>query len=321
MTLTQAAGITKRSMVIFACVIFLGLTAYIGYRIWYANYLAHLPPVEEKPDVKFGLLPAINLPSSAVTSSNFSYSIDTTTGGLPVFAKVQKVYFIPKPIATLLTLDKIKSLAKKLAMEDAIATPSGNSYFFQKDDRSLTVEADTGNFSLNGATISGKLQIEDRPVQNFKNLLSSIGYLKEDLANGPSKIAVNQIQLWPAQIDKNPILHADFNKGLISATLTDNGQQISDYQSIQYIYWPVDRTTYSTYPVKSADEALVDLKSGKGSIVIEPTSPQVSITSVYLAYFESTMYQPYLEPIYVFEGPGFVSYVPAVREEYISPAI
>ncbi|MCL4365698.1 hypothetical protein M1437_00535 [Patescibacteria group bacterium] len=81
MTLTQAATLVKRLVIFSAVTLFLGLGSFIGYKIWYAYYLAHLPPVEEKPDIRFGLLPPVDFPKSNVTSSNFSYSLDTVTGG------------------------------------------------------------------------------------------------------------------------------------------------------------------------------------------------------------------------------------------------
>ena len=72
--------------------------------------------MEEKPDTKFGVLPDPDFPLPKVSSSNFSYSIDTQTGNLPEFggdiAKIQRVYFMPKPFATLLSPERSTELAQ-----------------------------------------------------------------------------------------------------------------------------------------------------------------------------------------------------------------
>src|SRR3989344_5818948 len=102
MTLSQTAILTKQVITLSIITIVLGTVSFIGYKIWYAYYLANLPPIEEKPDTKFGKLPYPDFPVAGVSSYNFSYSIDTTTGGLPKvgtdagFEKLIKVYFITK---------------------------------------------------------------------------------------------------------------------------------------------------------------------------------------------------------------------------------
>ena len=58
MTLSQTAIFVQRSIIISAVALFLSIASFTGYKIWYAYYLASLPPVEEKPDTKFGQLPS-----------------------------------------------------------------------------------------------------------------------------------------------------------------------------------------------------------------------------------------------------------------------
>src|SRR3989344_129531 len=99
-TLTTVATITRRFILFSVIFSILAVIGFISYRIWHTNYLRSLPPVEEKPDTKFGVLPDPDFPLPKVSSSNFSYSIDTQTGNLPEFggdiAKIQRVYFMPK---------------------------------------------------------------------------------------------------------------------------------------------------------------------------------------------------------------------------------
>ncbi len=328
--------------------LFLGTVGFIGYKIWYAYYLSTLPPVEEKPDLKFGSLPHPNFPRVAVSSSNYSYSLDTQTGGLPKvgvdsgFEKIIKVYFITKSFASLLSADRSQTLAEKFGIFSAPQILSETKYQFNSDKKTLLVDLDTGNFSYSKeATISATKALDDdnKLVSDFERFLNLIGYMKDDLKTGRTKVILLKndggklsptslrseavgalISLWPAPVDKKSIFTPDFNKALVNATVLTSAQNLEDYLFIDYIYYPIDTTTFGTYPTKTADEAFNDLKNGLGVVVVEPLKPQVSISSVYLGYFLPEVYSPYLQPIFVFEGPNFVAYVPAVSSQFLNSA-
>lgn len=348
MNLSQTAILTKQVITISTLALVLGIVSFIGYKIWYAYYLANLPPVEEKPDTKFGLLPPIDFPNSAVSSSNFSYSIDTSTGNLPRvgeeagFEKLVKVYFVSKTFATLLSAEKSQNLAEKF---DIISPPeilSETNYRFKEDDKTLTVDLDTGNFTYKKtATISGKESLDDdnKLVSDFKRNLELLGVFKEDLSQGRTQVLLlkrengaliptevrteavaAQVSLWPSAIDKKVIFTAQFESSEIYAIVYRSADNLQNYLELNFTYFPIDTSIFATYPIKSAEIAFEDLKGGKGIVVIEPQKPQVSITSMYLAYFLGEFYNPYLQPIFVFEGPHFVAYVSAISEEFQNPA-
>lgn len=339
MTLTQTAIVVKQAIVISAVALVLGFVSFIGYKIWYAYYLEHLPPVEEKPDTKFGTLPQPDFPESRVSSSNYSYSLDTVTGGLPKvgvdpgFEKIVKVYFVTQTFATLLAPDRSRALAEKFGISTPAEILSETKYRFKDEDKSLTVNLDNGNFSYTKeATVSSIINPADdnKLIADFKQILSNLGVLKENLQNGRAKVIslknskaeaqAVQLSLWPAEIDKRSIFTADFNKALVNATVLGEASKLENYLSLNFTYYPIDTTTYATYPLKTAEVAFDDLKNGQGVVVIQPDKPQVSITSVYLGYYLPENYSPYLQPIFVFEGPNFVSFVSAISEQSRSPA-
>lgn len=331
MTLTQTAILTKQIITISIFAVILGLASFIGYKIWYAYYLAHLPPVEEKPDTKFGLLPPPNFPESNVSTSNFSYALDTVTGGLPKvgqeadFEKIHKVYFVVQSFATLLSAEKSQALAEKFGITTLPQILSETKYEFKDQGKTLNVDLDTGNFSyIKEATISGSETLDDdnKLIGGFKNSLANLNLLKDDLKNGRTKITplarAAQISIWPAAIDKKMIFTDDFNKALVNAVIIKGADQLENYLSLNFIYFTIDTTTFATYPIKTAEQAFDDLKSGKGVVIAEPNKPQVSITSVYMGYFLGESYSPYLQPIFVFEGPHFVAYVSAITEQFVT---
>ncbi|MBI4035454.1 hypothetical protein HY383_00760 [Candidatus Daviesbacteria bacterium] len=343
MTLTQTAILVKQVILVSSIALVLGLISFIGYKIWYSYYLANLPPVEEKPDTKFGLLPLPNFPTSNVSTSNFSYSLDTTTGGLPKigvdpgFDKIIKVYFVTQTFATLLSPDKSYDLAEKFDIKTLPEILSETKYRYKDSSKTLLVDLDSGNFSYtNEATISAQSNLDEdnKLTAGFENVLSSLGLLNDTLTKGRTKINLLkksegkfvptqlrpeteaiQISLWPEAIDGKLIFTPDYNKSLINATIVGPSDKLENYLSLKFTYYPIDLSTFATYSTKTTETAFEELKQGKGVIIIEPPQPQVSITSVSMGYFLSESYNPYLQPIFIFEGPNFVAYVSAVSEQ------
>ena len=347
MTLTQTALLTKQVIAVTLVTSILGIFSFIGYKMWYAYYLSTLPPVEEKPDIKFGILPTPNFPSSSVSSSNYSYSLDTTTGSLPTlgdngFEKIIKVYFIIKPFATFLSPDRSQALAARFNIKTQPEILTETRYLFEENKKKLTVDLDNGNFTyIREATPSGDEKLEDDKTltSGFENILGNLGVLKPQLTEGrfkiiPLKVAGNQfifsevrteaslaqISLWPKAINDKSIFTSDFEKSQINATIIGSSSDLDNYMQLNFTFWQIDENTFATYPTKSPSDALVDLQSGKGVVILEPDKPQVSITSVYLGYFLSDNYNQYLHPIYVFEGPKFAGYVSALTPQFIEQA-
>lgn len=336
MTLTAAAILTKRIIIIFFTLIIIGIIAKVGYDIWYQHYLASLPPVEVKPDLKFGALPDITFPNSNnISSSNFSYSLDTPTGNLPDVAKIIKVYFIPKSQISLLSPDKALQLAQSLGFSSGPETLSSQVEQFQdSSSNTLSVDLLTGNFQFQmSATPSAQTSQSPTPSQDaltaeFKGYLASRSLLTDQLSNGPTNVVFESsgsaklplaiVSVWPVKIDQLPIVTADWDQSLVKAVVNLNSPDIQtgkNFTSISYTVWPVDTTTFATYPLKTASQAFLDLRSGRSFVSQPPKEAQVSLTSIYLAYFESADYSPYLLPVFVFQGPDFTALVPAIENE------
>ncbi|HCB22802.1 TPA: hypothetical protein DEP06_03240 [Candidatus Daviesbacteria bacterium] len=318
MTLTQTAILTKKFILFSTIALVLGITGFIGYSIWQNWYLSTLPIVEEQPDTKFGVLPALGFPQRPVSSSNFTYSLDTTTGGLPKFDKIIKVFFLPKTYATFLSSQKSQELAEKFNIKTAPQILSEINYLYKEGEKTLEVNLDSGNFLFKKeATPSAKtLDSDDKLMADFKSVLSSLGVLKDQLKNGRAKVTGPQISIWPEDLDGKTIFTPEFNKSLVNAEVSGSADNTENYLALNFTFFSIDDSTFATYPLRKAEESFEDLKQGKGVIMIEPPKPQVSITSVYLGYYLPESYTPYLQPIYVFEGPQFVAFASAVSREF-----
>ena len=75
---------------------------------------------------------------------------------------------------------------------------------------------------------------------------------------------------------------------------------------------------YKAYPIKSPEDALAELQSGKGVLMNGDTGKVKEIT---LRYYTSPQKQEYVQPIYYFDCKGrkgsFRGIVPAIKDEYL----
>ncbi|MDO8638723.1 MAG: hypothetical protein Q7R43_04045, partial [Candidatus Daviesbacteria bacterium] len=322
MTLTQIAIITKRGIIAVIALIFLSIVGAIGYRVWYDYYISTLPPVEEKPDLKFGSLSKIVFPKTAVSSANYSYSIDTETGSFPQMPKIIKVYFIPRAnIVSLLAPDESQKLGVSFGftLPREIVNPTNYKYA-DESNGSFNIDLTTGNFSYqkniatSSATLNKTFTDQSKLALDFKEFLKSRGKLNDDLALGrtnvlynkpiPSAAASAQISIWPSDFEGLEIVTPSFSLGLVQGNAL-NTEVPDRYSKVNYVYWQIDKNSFATYYLKPVDKAFAELPSGLGYVSSESPTSKVSIIKVTLAYFESEEYSPYLQPVYVFEGPNF----------------
>lgn len=333
MTLTQAATLTKKTVIASIAFVISIVIVMVGYNLWHQYYLSTLPPVEEKPEMKFGTLPPLNFPPSQVSATNYSYTLDTQTGDLPTTPKLMKVYFVPQGRVSLLDPDKAQKLAQQMGF--GIGPEKVSDRVVEYADETggqISIDLPTANFHFRkaeastSATDNSAPPSEDDIIKNFKDYLAFYNLLPDELRN--SKAAVNYdnfptnlaktatVTIWPPEIsdgtEQIPVVTPDYNFGLIKAIVKGGTDKTQMFTEVDYTYWPPDLTTFSTYPLKTATQAFEDLKSGKAYISQQPTNPQVSIATVSLAYYQTEEYSPYLQPVFVFTGPNFTAIVPAI---------
>ncbi|OGE70570.1 hypothetical protein A2617_03405 [Candidatus Daviesbacteria bacterium RIFOXYD1_FULL_41_10] len=322
MTLTQAATLTKRTIIAFLILGILGIAGAVGLNFYRQYQALHAPPPPEVHWEEWGQLPLPVFPPSTVTSSNFSYSLDTTTGSLPQtpqdIPKSLRVYFIAQTGINLRAPDKARELAENFGFPEGPKILSEETREFgDKKGGTLTINLITGNFNFEKiATPAAELKnIPDKStlVEALKKYLAEKNLLPEALLNGEGKTSTDnpmQVSLFPADIDRLSVVTPSETEGLVHALYSRKDETFS---KLTYTFWTVDQTSFATYPLKTAEEAYSDLVSGKGYISIIPDKPAVSISMVYLAYFEPEDYASYLQPVFIFEGPNFKALVPAVK--------
>jgi hypothetical protein len=343
MTLTEAAIFTKKALIGLGVFLFVSLIGWLSYQY----YLFNIKPkqvVEEKADPNFGLLPKLQFITSNTPSSSYTYTLDTTTGALPKDTpKFLKIYLIPQLGASLLAPDRAKNLAASFKFNNGPTITNSTTYTFTDDNNGrFTIDLNSGNFSFDhklfasdsAKTLAGDIREEpilpddSKIVDDFKGYLQSKGLLKELLTKSKSKVNYDaellqnanhaQISLWENDLDSYKMVTPTFTSGLVSGTVTKWNEETQKYLTLNYTYWGIDQGSASTYNIIPPTTAYEEyLKKGQAAIIVKPPTTQVSITEVYLAYYLPPMYQQYLQPVYVFEGPNFAAYVPAVDPEFV----
>lgn len=343
MSLTYTAYVSRR-IIKYGGLFVGGFTLlYICITAAIAAYLAAHPPYIP-PDVKFGRLPRIVFPEKKFEKKNFTAELPNDT--FPKFKDQAKVYIITRPDSTFLALEQDTKTAKELGFNAEPKEIKYGVYEFKNDSLNLTLTMNVlqGSFVLKYPFETDQLLLnpERMPSQNeainiAKGYLSGAGKYPTDIVNGEKRVSFWKISfdglksvssLSEANIIRVDFFREQFADGKTTVSQDINGAPISVFVSgsqaegrkvveVDYKYANIDREIFSTYPIKTPEEAFADLKAGNYWPVSDVDNTNVTIREMYLAYFEPVSLTNYFQPIYVFEGDNkFAAYVPAVTEKY-----
>lgn len=142
-------------------------------------------------------------------------------------------------------------------------------------------------------------------------------------------------------IEEYPILGPDPEKGLLHIVLKNPSRNPNplNYPVVEAFHWEINPKSEAVYPlvdIKTAWDAIIEGNGVISSVIPNNKSPfedytavnidTILIDDIYLAYYDYTKPQTYLQPIYVFEGTyqsrsdedGEITiYYPAVDGEYV----
>jgi len=123
------------------------------------------------------------------------------------------------------------------------------------------------------------------------------------------------VVFYQKDVDGLPIYYENPNSSNINILVGSNHKILE----ANYIHQTVTGD-FSTYPLKTVQQAFADLKQGKGYIAsYYGPSTNIVINNVFLAYYIGSQTQKYLMPIVVFVGNNdFYAYVPAVTDGWIN---
>ena len=346
MTLTEIAYYTRKAVVWVG----LGMGAFLVLRVVFfillAVFFPPAPPAPILPTVGYGPLPPIQF-ATQDRGNGLSYKLEIKEGELPDLGQLFTVYFIKKDSPNLLAKQNAVQLAQQLEFVSEPFEETASVYRFvdpllprtltvnpasKTVDLSYDVVVDTSIFA-NGSidpvkavqtTIEKKKKMEVLPdtIDSESYTYSYLNFENNTLIetqNSPDIKAI-RLDLFKRPINEIPVVMPEFNKSMIYAIYTGNRSIAKRYIELHVHSFSPDVEASETYPIITSQQAYEELQAGRGYVVARgnPSNP-VIIRRVYLAYAEPYVYEPYLQPVFVFEGDGnFAAYVPAITAEWIS---
>ena len=345
MTSLTQTSITARKIIRYG--IFVILALIIGKFILTTSikiYKKIFPPPPPPPTVTFGKLPKLPFPEKQ--KINLNLVLETPQGALPTLAPQVKVFFMPKTTANLLSLDLAKEKAKALGFRAEPQEISDTLYRFINENSASTLEINiiSGIFSLSYDLSRDSSPLQDKPpapevaASQIRSYLSSADLFPQDLTGlttheflkfSEGKF-VSAVSLSEADLLKINFFRKTYdnltlftpNPNEANVWFITGGSRERDKQIIagQFHYFPIDETQSATYPIKTAETAWQELTSGSAYIAtygVNKEGATVKIRRIYLGYYDSGIYNEFLQPIVVLEGDkGFVAYLPAVTPDY-----
>lgn len=310
-------------------------------------YQYFFPPPPPPPTVSFGKLSKIPFPEKEFPG-DLTFRLETPEGDLPNFPDQAKVYFMPRVSPSLLSLDVAKKKASSLGFSTDAKKVTESVYIFSHPRAPTTLRMNiiSGSFSISYDLRESPEILEVRPpspevaASSVRNYLSSAGLLKEDLS-GPvtheflrieennfvkalslSEANFVKINLFRREFDNLPSLTDNPNEANVWFLLSGERLRERQFIAAEYHYLPVNEERFETYPIKTAQVAWEELKSGNAYIANVGQAADVknvTIRRVYLAYYDPSSATEFYQPVVVFEEGvegGFSAYVPAVISEY-----
>jgi hypothetical protein len=348
MTLTELSYYSRK-MLPFG-ILGLLLILILFYSLKIVLYLNTPPPtVAQLPTTLFPgekiKAPVIKTASSA---AELKFTLDTIEGR-PTTATLSAQIFVLPPTSTSFGFkEKIQLMAKTLGFDTDVTNYSLNdkNATFQDDNQQLAIDISNFNFHYQydlqknpDLFTNSEVPQEQEAVTKASDFLNQIGKYSPDFAQTTPSVSYfhydpNTTQLVP-QVTPDAmtnVVEVDFFRPDIDAVpaplstvsskfpnsqnyvamVFSNGEMKVIKAQVQYFEKSADQV--GLYPLKSGDQAYADLQAGNAYVINgQPGQTNITIKKMFLAYYDPDIYQPYLQPVYVFIGDNdFVGYVSAV---------
>lgn len=313
-------------------------------------YKRVVPQPPPPPTVGFGRMSALPFPDLNIELPEIEYTVSTPTGTLPAFPSQMPVYYMPLKTASLFSFDNMKKRAASFGFTREPSQESETLYNFAHPTAPASFKADivyeTFSLSFNLAADSTPLNARAPDVSSatnaVKQALTRAGALPADLS-GPVEheflrvegqnlvraLSLSDAQLTRISLFRSPVVISEKisypavtavpKEGNVWFMVSGSRDPSKTLIAGEYRYFAKDPTNVETYPIKTSEAALEDLKAGRGYIANLGlnTNGKVTIREIFLAYYDPNVPYPFYQPVVVFKGDGeFVAYVPAVTDEY-----
>jgi len=344
MSLTQTAY-TSRQVIKYGgggLIIFVILWALIS--AGYKAYRAMNPPYVA-PTVKYGILPKIIFPEKSFEKKTFNFEFANDT--IPKFSDQSKVYVLYRSNNTFLALTNDTKTAGKMGFNGQPKETGTGIYEFKNENlnQTLTINIFNGSFKMSYPYMSDQtltnpdeMPSKEEAISKASSFLKNADKFSDDLEDGEKKVSYWQIQtdglksvgsiaeanlirvdFYRKNLDENfKIVSSTNEQSSISVLVSGSDVAAKEIVEVNFKDINIDRESFSTYPIKTVNQAMEQLNAGDYWPVSDSVGGTTTIRKVYLAYFEPISLTNYIQPVFVFEGDNnFMAYVPAVTDQYL----
>ncbi len=344
-TLTEVSGIARKAIKYgIIGIIVLSLIPVVAKGI--SNIWLRLhPPPPAAPTVRYGKLPSLIFPSTP-NATLPSFTLQTISGNLPTdLPSVGKVYLVGINKSRLSSLDRIRQMAKTLGFTNDFTQLDERNYRFVHSTVPAEMKADIVSWGFSyrydwtsekAVATTHSVPVGNEAIVSARSFFQRLGLMPDDLSTGNGKVQylaatgsamVPTETFYEANFTRVDLFRADKDKMRIMTTGGDTSPVNVTFTSLQedkavaqanYQYSLTVDNDFSTYPLKSVDQAWKELTGGNGYIA-KRSGENVIVRKVTLGYYESNEPQEFLQPIFVFEGDnGFIGYVQAITANLVS---
>lgn len=308
------------------------------------------PPPPDYPDVLFGKLPPFEFPESPV-KEQFTYTVDTISGVLPVFPDRINVYKTAVEPITLLNIQTAREKAQSVGFIDEPDKQyrefelGANKYQWQvvTNDllRTIVMNTETYDFKmtstyktyppiLNQSQIGNETKAKEIVVSFLRLMkypLTDINLDKTKVqslmikngillpADTVSNTHIMRVDLYQQDIDKLPVFYPTHPLSALNFLVMGRTHNLDDILEANF-YHQVITQEVAEYPLKTAQEAYADLAAGKAYVSnYTGISRTIPITDVSLGYYFGEKRQDFALPVIFFQSKdNFYAFVPAIKE-------
>lgn len=346
MTLTELSYYLRKALPL---ILIFTLFLFIFYYSIKLIFLLSQKPIERTTYIN-PIFDKIDRPyfKEATLSANLSFVLDTIEGKPITATDTAKVFFIPEPQSRLNYRTRLFLMAKQFGFDTNLTKYElkGDEAVFIEGNKDLRINIKNFNFSykydfsseeeaFSSYSLPSESEIENRAI----DFLKSVDRYPDSLTKGRAKIIyfnyspesnlieptenknkanVAEIDFYSQPIDNLEVVYENFLSSPNHLIVTFNEREIKILKA-RISYFEKMEDQYGIYPLKTGEEAYEELVNGKGWIVSNlAKGNKITLTKMFLAYYEPSFYQPYFQPVYVFVGKDdFVAYVAAIKNDYL----
>ena len=348
MTLTEVSFYSRKYMPV---VILVGLLFLIFFYLIKLMIMLN-PPAPQSARIMINpIFDKISVPiinDLASPSAQINYVFDTIEGTPITATDTAKIFQFQTGQVSFGYLNKIYLTAKSLGFDTEIVkhTKTDNMAEFDSGKQRLSIDIQNYNFTYEYRfTDEPDLFNNVRPPekeeseQKAKDFLILVDRYPQELTQGKtntvffsyspqdqtmtriddsSQANMVEVDFFRPDIDNFPTVSPlNLNsQNYVIMMFTNDGFKIL---RAQVKFYETDQNKIGIYPLITGEEAFAKLQAGGAYFMkFQESQTDVTIKKMFLAYLDPDVYQPYLQPVYVFWGDNdFSAYVPAVHPDYL----